>query len=229
VKKHLPDTGAALGALAARLDALDHLAATVDTHTGDITALARAVADLTAQARTQAQAATTRAIRNAGTNHTGTDPDTGAGTDAGPATGTGQPDWVTVTDPALAAGWLTGAHAFITGVLAPIGAAPPAACWPLHPDVVTEVLALQAQHHHAYTTDPTAVSEYLSRWLPGAVARITDALAACTADRGHRHGGATYHVPVLDPARVATWWTDTTSDPQTTPHAIEAFAMTPQT
>jgi hypothetical protein len=221
VKRHQPDTGATVAALAARLDALDHLGAAIATHTGDINALARAVADLSAQVRTQTQT-TARAIRDTGTETQ--DPD--GGSDAGPAP-VGQPDWLTVCDPVAAAGWLVDAHAFIDDVLAPLDAAPPAACWPLHPDVVVEVLSLHATYRAAYTNqDPTPVAEWLARWLPGATTRIHDALAACTAERGHRRGGATYHVPRLDPLRVATWWTDTHG---TDPDEIEAFALTPLT
>lgn len=222
MRRHVPDPGTETAVLARRLDTAETQLATLDTITTDTAALARGLADLTEQVRALTRATTTGAIRAAGTGtHSPTDEESSAPGTA-PDLAEGQPDWLAVSDPGTAAEWLADAATFVQDILTPLGAAP-AMCWPLHPAAVVEILALREEHRAAYTGgSPTPVSEWLSRWLPSATARIREALSTCAAERGHRHNARTYEVPHLDLARVATWWTDTHGH---NPDAVEAFAM----
>jgi len=111
---------------------------------------------------------------------------------------------MTVADPDQAARWLTDATAWLGEVgsghrldLVP--------CWPLHPDVVAEVLALAETWRSAYQGNPTDVAEWLTRWLPAAKDRISASLNRCQV--GHAINRTTYATDDLTPAAVATWWT----------------------
>jgi hypothetical protein len=233
VKRHTPDQGDVNTALAGRVDGIERRLGVVDDLRADVTALGRGVADLTAQVRALAATVTSTSIRTAGARPTahgdGGDP---AGSDGGPDGSSdggngGQRDWLTVADPALAAGWLEDIAAWVDDVLHPLGLAPAATCWPLHPAVVVELLAATAERAAAYTGgSATPVSEWLARWQPGATARLGADLRACVEDRGHRTAGRTYAVPRLDPTAVARWWVDGRG---LDPDAVTAFTLTPLT
>lgn len=220
-----PDLAAWVSGLGRRLDAVDtHLVrvdarlAQVDQVAADVSAVGRGLAELTVQVRALTEA-TGRTII-AGPNHP-----PAADTDPEEQAGAGQPDWLTVTDPDLAAQWLSDAVEFATHVLAQFPNTALPACWPLHPTAVTELIALHRQHRDAYAASgPAGVSEFLARWLPGAVHRIKAATSACETRSGHVEGKHVYHVPALDPARVALWSIDTRTNAIP---ASEAFCLTP--
>jgi hypothetical protein len=221
VRKPETDLTATVTALARRLDRIDTHLTQVDQLAVDVTALGRGLAELTTQVR----------ALTAATNHrTRTDnpgPDQHQAEDAEGHDVEGQPNWLTVTDAAIATEWLTDAMAFATDVLPQLLRLELPACWPLHPQAVVEVLALQHQYNAAYTApDPTGVSEVLSRWLPGTARRLNADTGQCSAQRAHRTGGREYQFPRLDLTTVATWWTTTHGRD---PDAVEAFTLTPLT
>jgi hypothetical protein len=222
-RRYIPDPDALGAALAARVDQLDHTIRSHDTRltglAGDVTALGRGVADLTAQIRR-----TTGGLPQPRNGSAPGSPSSGAtGSDGGEEEG--QPDWVAVDDPDLAREWLTGLAQWTDTVLRTHGVRLNASCWLLHPDVVAELLALRADRDAAYTGDrPTLVSEWLARWLPGAADRVATALAACITERGHRHQGSTYDATGLDPASVATWWTTDRATPAPVAFALPRLA-----
>jgi hypothetical protein len=216
IRRYDPDPAALLSALAGRVDSIER---DLRGATGDLAALGRGVADLTAEIRRLATLTPTAA---------GFGPQDGAGNgaDAGAEDGTeaspGQPDWLAIQDAETARLWLVELHRWVEQVLAGHGLTIPAACWPLHPDVVALLLALEVERETAYAGDrPTPVTEWLTRWLPTTAARIDTALAGCVAERGHHHAGAVYDATGLDPASIATWW----ATDRTTP-APDAFALT---
>ena len=222
MRKHIPDPDALAGILAGRMDQVEKRLAVLDQLGADVQALARGLADVTNRVTQLAEATTGRILRSAGQTSTLTEADA----DSGPTDdGNGQPHWVTVTDPAAATQWLTDAVAFSTDVLGPLGLEPNPACWVLHPLIVTELLALQAEYRVSYAgDDPTPICELLSRWIPGAAGRMAADLKPCHNDRAHHHAGRAYEIPRLDPVQVARWWADTHGQ---NPDALEAFALTP--
>ena len=185
-----------LTVLSGRLDAVE---ATLTGHGDDLAAIGKALA----------------VLRGASPSTT-----PGEATSADPAaedTVEGPRDWLTVEDPEQAAQWLTDAATWLREVgachrLRPSkhwslnGASPDVApCWPLHPDVVTEVLALADTRTAAYAGTPEAVAEWLGRWLPGARERVGEALGKCRGE--HLIGTTSYEVFGLDLDAVARWWT----------------------
>ena len=55
-------------------------------------------------------------------------------------------------------------------------------CWVLHPSVIDELAMLHATWHNAYQgrhSSPSAVGEWLDRWLPNARRRIETELKEC--------------------------------------------------
>ena len=216
VRRYVPDPAALAAALAARVDTLERRLGKLETVEADVSALGRGISDLTGQVRALANSATAP-------------PPT-----PGPATSTtapaaaddeGQPDWMRVTDRTQAAAWLTGLDAWIGDVLRPLGGRVTAACWPLHPLVVVELLALAAEHDGAYAgAKTTPVSEWVARWLPGASARIARELDRCTVEGGHVANGRAYDVRGLGLHAIAAWWADTHGRD---PGCVEAFALSP--
>lgn len=192
-RRYTPDPDAVTTALAARVDRLER-----DVHQSstDLTALGRGVADLTAQIRslTSTIGSTTGSAGGARQQQDAEDDDP-------------QPDWIAVLDVETARTWLAAVADGVRDVLPQHGVTLAAPCWALHPGVVALLLAVQLERAAAYAqARPTAVTEWLTRWLPAAVARIDDALAACVAERGHREAGAVYDARDVDLASVATWW-----------------------
>ena len=225
MKRHIPDPDALATALTRRLDTLETRVeqrfGLVEELRSDIAALGRGLADVAAQLQHVSQATNGRILRSAGQPHTN-DEVPGA-RDAGDDEG--QRDWLAVTDPDTAAAWLIDVTRFAADVLEPLDAAPTPDCWPLHAGVVVELLALQAEYRAAYDgANPTPISELLTRWLPGATARISSDLTSCAAERAHRTGRRAYEIPQLSSERVAAWWRATHGRGVDAP---EAFAMTP--
>ncbi len=222
VRRSVPDPEALVAVLAGKVDALDQAHARTVT---DVQDLARAFAHLNHQIRTLTSTLHENPSAGAGLR-AGTTPPAGP---TGPGAGepdqdvAGQPDWINVSDPRAAVALLGEVQAFADEFLAPLGWAVPAPCWPLHPEVVTELLALSESHQHAWAEPtPTDVCEWLSRWLPGAGARITTALGPCLAERGHRHAGRTYRATGLRLEAIARWWATERTLP-----APEAFTLQP--
>jgi hypothetical protein len=210
VKHYQPEPGALLTALVARVDDLEHQVTRVDT---DTTALGRGVAELTRQIRGLTDP--TGTARRTGTAPGDASQDVAQGTDAEEAGDQGQRDWFDVTDQQIATEWLTEADQWIRTV-GTLHRLEPPECWSLHPDVVTEVLALSTTRAEAYDSDaPTTVSEFLSRWLPGATERITTALSTCSAESAHVHDSTLYSTRDADlsPPTVAAWWTSNKNTP----------------
>jgi hypothetical protein len=219
VKRHVPEPAALAAALAGRVDSFQKELDALSGLRADVTSLGHGVAELTHQVRQLTATGTARQTTPASSSAT---------LPIAPAAGgvgdEAQRDWLTVADAVAAEIWLTDAIEWATRILRPIGRVPGCPCWPLHPAAVVELLALQAQWEAAYAAaEPTAVSEWLSRWLPGAAARISAELTACAEDRGHRHRGHTYDATHLDLSTVAAWWTDTHG---VDPDAVTAFALT---
>ena len=228
MKKTNADLEGFVAGIGRRLHAIDARLAQVDQLAQDVAALGRGLADVAAQVRAQADSTSRRIIavpnQRDRVGEAGPDGDETAEAEAESDGAEAQPNWLTVTDPAAAIQWLTDAVAFVDDVLAPLGQAPNPSCWLLHPRTVIEVIALQAQYRLAYSAeDATAVSELLTRWLPGATGRVGKDLSNCLSERAHRHGGRPYELPKLDPVLVASWWVDTRGRD---PDAVEAFSLT---
>ncbi len=215
MRQYTPEPDALAAALASRVDALERVAHGLQD---DVAALGRGVAELTAQIRHLT-------LAGSGTRGPGSAAGRGPAEETDEAAATTQRDWLCVTDPALARQWLTELAEWIDAVGIRHGLAMPVPCWVLHADVVAELLALATERTAVYAGDrPTAVCEWHARWLPGAVERVTAALAACVADRGHRAAGRLYSTRDVDlsPATVANWWTTDRAVPPPV-----AFALTP--
>jgi hypothetical protein len=209
IRRYDPDPAALLTALAGRVDAIER-----DLHsaTGDLTGLGRGVADLTAEIRRLAALTPGDGSGAEGNGEQG-------GVDGEESSG--QPDWLTVEDVETARLWLVELHRWVRDVLPGHGVVIAAACWPLHPDVVSVLLALEVERETAYAGErPTPVTEWITRWLPAAGVRIDLALAACVSERGHHHTGVVYDATGLDPASIATWWATDRATP-----APAAFAL----
>jgi hypothetical protein len=183
-----PSTVKALhGRLVVLSGRLDTVEATLTGHGDDLAAIGKALAVL----RGSSPSTTPREATSA--------PQEAENADQGPR------DWLKVEDPEQAAEWLNDAGTWLREV----GAChrltlPP--CWPLHPDVVTEVLALVDTRTAAYASTPEAVAEWLTRWLPGARERVGEDVNACEEAGGHLIGRTPYAVSGLPVAEVARWW-----------------------
>jgi hypothetical protein len=225
IRKHDTGPDTPETALRRRMDGVDERLAALDVLTGDVTALGHGLAELTNRVTALTQATNHAIIAGPTRAGDATDPDTTDDTTDDDTGGEeGQPDWLTVTDPDEATGWLTDALVFADDVLArfPRGKLP--ACWPVHGPAVVEVLALQRQWADAYTSpDPGAVSDLLGRWLPGTVHRLRQLTGECEIQRAHQEKGRNYRVPTLEPGRVARWWVESRG---LDPTATVAFAMT---
>jgi hypothetical protein len=224
-RRYLPPDEQLAAVLAVRIDVLEGQTKKIR---GDVAALTRGVSDLTGQIRRLTTLTTPASSAGHGGSHGGQDDGNDRPDDAGDddeAGKTGQPDWFTVPDVETARTWLGGLTAWVGAVLTHHGVTLPVACWPLHPAVVVDLLALSQERAGAYGGDtPTPVSEWLSRWLPAAGDRITTALTGCAADRGHRHDGRVYDTTGFDPLSAAAWWVLDRDTP-----APDAFALTPLT
>ncbi len=219
MKSHDPHPDTPAATLRRRLDGVDKRLATLDTLTADVAALGRGLAELTALVRGLTQ------TPGRATDDTAAEPDATEAGDSDEQEGHGQPNWLTVTDPELAALWLSDAAGFAADVLARFPDSRLPACWMLHPVAVTELVGLHLQYVDAYTAqEPGAVSELLGRWLPGAVVRLKRVTQQCEVRAGHVEGKHVYTVARLDPGRVALWWLDSRTSGLP---ASEAFCLTP--
>ena len=128
---------------------------------------------------------------------------TGLGGSRGEASDEGQvvPEWMTVTDPALAIGWLNQLTVWVRDVYARY--TPVQGCWAWHPPVVAELLACQGAWTAAVHPDAPleALAGWHDRWRPGTTTRVTKTLTACgdRADGLHVEGITRYD---FDPAAL---------------------------
>ncbi len=122
----------------------------------------------------------------------------------------GPPEWVTVTDPQTAVGWLNEAWMWVERVWSHYRPIPP--CWPWHPSAVAELLACRQSWLAVTTTGASAdgLSNWHDRWRPGAEHRLAKTLSACARIEGEHVDGATRWT--ADPAgldELAVWWATT--------------------
>jgi hypothetical protein len=187
--------------LAAQVDRLAHeLATVVETLPGlrgDVDTHTRTLADLTDLLRR-----VTSTTGQGGDRRGSSDPSTEAELAA--------PEWMTVTDPQDAIGWLSALTVWVRDVFARYASVAP--CWPWHPPVVAELLACQAAWVAA--THPDAPLEALAgwhdRWRPGTTTRVTKALTGCErTDRLHVEGVIRYDFDLSRLDEYAFWWSAT--------------------
>lgn len=207
-RRPVPDPTAVVAVVAGRVDGIEQ---GQDELRRDVTALGRGLADVIAHLRrlTHDQpGAVPPGSLPAGTRTPPSSDGDGEGGDDDEA----QVDWFTITDPGTAQDLLTAADQWAGGVLAWHGLdLAGVQCWPLHPCVVIDVLALSAAREHAYPqADPTPVIEWLTRWLPNGIDRIRAALTPCLQDHAHAEAGALFDATGLTTpqglAAAATWW-----------------------
>jgi hypothetical protein len=219
VRRASVDLDAVTAANTRRIDALDRQ---IHSVVDDLAALGRGLAQLTAQIRRLTDLAgppaggLTVGTADAPTGTAaGVDGEIGGEGPTGFDPGAGLPDWIRLDLPhaAVAEDLLGQVAAFLARVGVHL-AVPAVACWPLHPAVVVDLLAVMSQYDHAYTGDnPSGVSELLTRWLPATRERIKRALAGCTDVGAHDHDGHLYLAEALDPHEVAAWWTSRRDTP----------------
>ena len=219
MRRPVADPHAMLGAIAKRVDGTERdLAALRD----DVTGLGRGVADIVAQLRRLTAGGPTRPdhapagpadadspVESPETSDEDDDPTPRPAEDDEEE---GQRDWFAVTEPDVAHAWLVEAAEWAAHVPAWYGLdLQGVPCWPLHPAVVGDLLALAAQREHAHgRPDPTPVTEWVTRWLPAGIARIRTDVSACRRDAAHHTAGRLVDAADLTTpeglADVAAWW-----------------------
>jgi hypothetical protein len=95
-------------------------------------------------------------------------------------------------------------------------------CWYRHPDVVEELSWLYAAWRAAYEepdAPPTRAADWHDRWLPGVIARITEALRRCghgspqggqAQDQGHK---PREYAELFADQGLDEWLADATANP----------------
>lgn len=130
-----------------------------------------------------------------------------------PGEQTGQRDWLTVTDPAVAMEWLIEVTDWwdAVGVLL---VAPGQPCWPWHPRAVTAALALQAHYVEAYGgAKAPPVSDLLIRWAPSLGHLVVPRDSECNRHE-HQEAGRAWTVHRDQLPDYAHWWaTERTGTP----------------
>lgn len=123
---------------------------------------------------------------------------------AGGGPSTGPVSWLTLEDPDQArtllhqlADWLAQVYIHYPGATNSLGE-----CWPWHPNVVEELLALKAAWHAAYD-DPTAPPHRALDWhdraLPATIHHLNTTLGDCSQP-AHQPGGRADRPPPTVPA-----------------------------
>ncbi len=204
MRRPLVDLDALTTTAIRRIDVLDR---DLKSLTQDVTALGRGVAELTGQIRRLTDGSGSSGGAGGGQPPTSTAP--GGPGSPGAEPGPGQRDWFEVEDRDQAESWLADVAEWAGRILPwrrlDLTAT---ACWPIHPDVVEELLALTAQRDDAFAgAKPAAVSEWLTRWLPAGIDRIRTALAPCRDGGGHEHDGRLYDPAKVTRSTAAAWWT----------------------
>lgn len=126
----------------------------------------------------------------------------------------GQPDWLKIADPDEAETWLTGALVFVERYLMPMDVDLPA-CWPWHPFLVSEIIALAEQRDLAYAGTADKVSDYHARWLKTFKDRVGNAKReGCGRITHADRDGTKYDIDRSRVREYARWWaTDRVSPP----------------
>jgi hypothetical protein len=104
-------------------------------------------------------------------------------------------------------------------------------CWLWHPDVVEELLWIQAMWHTAYRTDEATAAkagDWHDRYRPGVVRRIKQSVGTCSLDNHlPRRGGDLVEagrpvVPLVQAMQsIADWWGTHRTDPAPVPTAAQ--------
>jgi hypothetical protein len=123
------------------------------------------------------------------------------------------PDWLTVTDPVLAIGWLTDLTVWVPRVWDHYPNARLPACWRWHPPVVTELLAVRYLWAEAMRPGygVAAYAGWQDRWRPGTATRVRHAMSGCERAAGcHVNAaGQHYHYDTAVVDEYALWWATT--------------------
>ena len=119
-------------------------------------------------------------------------------------------EWLTVTDPELAIGWLNRLQQWIRDVWNHY--TPVTRCWPWHPHAIAELLACQAAWSAASAAEapPDALATWHDRWRPSTATRVGKVLTGCERTGGLHVIGITRWT--FDPAcldEIAEWWATT--------------------
>lgn len=123
------------------------------------------------------------------------------------------PEWLTVTDPALAVAWLTGLTHWVPRVWTRYPGAGLQPCWPWHPAIVAELLVVQHAWDEAVLPGQSvlALAAWHDRWRPAAMHRINRAMTGCDRGAGCHVDIAGHHFR-FDLSRLdelAAWWAET--------------------
>jgi hypothetical protein len=124
-----------------------------------------------------------------------------------------QLDWLRVDDPDTAMELINyatrWADRFLTDLEAPM-----TTCFPWHPVLMVEVIALANQYRASWEKGPGAVSEFMARWLPTFRDRARGYRGDCNAHEHHTSQGAKYRAQRELLPDYAHWWaTDRRGDP----------------
>ena len=119
--------------------------------------------------------------------------------------GEGQPDWLLISSPQDAVDTLLAAMDWHDRLLPYLNAAMPT-CWPWHPILVCEVLALAETREAAYLGgDPVKVSDFMARHLMTFRSRNAAETKQCNRSE-HVVGEETYTVDRGQLDTYARWW-----------------------
>jgi len=119
----------------------------------------------------------------------------------------GQRDWFTVDDPKLARKWLADLDSWYRRVLARRLGEDLTPCWPWHPVVVSDLLALQSHYRWAFKqAQPTAVTAMRQQWFGRLVDSPVAGLADCRKDGAHYHVDGAKPVDLSQLQDYLEWW-----------------------
>lgn len=140
--------------------------------------------------------------------------------------------WMTVRDPEQARAMIAELAEWLAAVYVRYPGGQLGDCWPWHPSVVAELLALRdiwVNAHEGKTASAAAVMDWHDRYRPGAAARVTAELAPCGLEK-HSGPVPAGHRPVTVPGeamlgQLAQWAAETwgtAAAPQPTPDLLAA-------
>lgn len=212
-------------ALATDVKALASMRVDVDAHSRGLADLTQVLRELTERVNVLANGRTLSAAGEGEAAFLGDDISADAASPAQASGGLGDPapNWITVTDVALAVRWLDDLSRWVSRVWTRYGPLPE--CWPWHAHVVAELLVCRHQWLDATADGVGAdlLAAWHDRWRPGVHHRVTKYLAACERTDGLHVGLRstrwTYDTAFLEP--LAQWWATTHGrDPRTPPPGL---------